>query len=211
VVDSTVRILVVLPDNWELIRQNTLSAHSTSTPTSSGPVTGSPTTPRSDGPGGIASRNPFSSPSRGRKLTPQKKTSPSTLPPKHADHNATNPPATPGAPPDSASIDVEPVLAISSSGLTLPSSSRTQLTATEIPITPEMLQTQSSCWKINSLRAAPPQQGRGRSNALPSQSEARGPQRGKRRRGCMTRSCHHTTRQHLSLLCQRLINNLNIS
>jgi hypothetical protein len=27
----------------------------------------------------------------------------------------------------------------------------------------------------------------------------------------MTRSCHHTTRQHLSVLCQRLINNLNIS
>jgi hypothetical protein len=184
------RIPVLLPDNWELIRQNTLSAQSTSTPTLSGPVTGSPMTPRPAGPGGIASRNPFSSPSSGRKLTPQKMTSHPTLPPKHPDHDATELLATPETPPDSASIDVEPVLTISSSGMTLPSNSPTQLTANEIPITPVMVQTQSSNWKINSLGVAPPQQGRGRNKALPSQSEAKDPRPGKKRPGCRTRSCH---------------------
>jgi hypothetical protein len=81
-VDSSVRILVILPDSWELIRQNTLSAHSTSTPASAGPVNNSPKTPRPAGPGVVASRNPFSSPSRARNLdlSPQKKLLPQRLP-----------------------------------------------------------------------------------------------------------------------------------
>jgi hypothetical protein len=52
-----------------------------------------------------------------------------------------------------------------------PQSSPTRLTANEIPITPTMVQTQSSCWKINSLQVPPPQQGRGRSKVFPSRSE----------------------------------------
>lgn len=107
-VDSTVRILVILPDSWELIRQNTLSAHRTSTPTSSGPVTGSPTTPRPAGPGGIASRNPFSSPDHARNLSPRK-SSASTRAPKHTEREKTEIPASPGAPLDS--ITAHPDLA----------------------------------------------------------------------------------------------------
>ena len=188
VVDSTVRILVVLPDSWELIRQNTLYAHSTSTPKSSGPVTGSPTTPRSAGPSGITSRNPFSSPSRTRNLEPQKKTPPSPLPPKHQDHNATEPPATPEPPPNSTTVDVEPVLTISDSGMTLPSISPTQLTANEIPSTAVMVQTQSSCWKINSFQLALAPRRTGREQTLQSQSEVKDSQQGRRRLNFMTRS-----------------------
>jgi hypothetical protein len=79
VIDSTTRILVVLPDDWEFDRQSALSGHSTVTPTPSNPVTESPTTPRPAGPGGVASRNPFSSPSRGQKGPPPKNTASSTL------------------------------------------------------------------------------------------------------------------------------------
>jgi hypothetical protein len=190
-IDSSVRIPVILPDNWELIRQSTLSPTNTSTPTSSKASNQSPTTSRPAGPRGFTTRNPFSSPSRARRPSPQKEASRPTLPSKHPKHDASEPPATPEAPPNSPTIDVDPALTISSSGMTPPSSSPTRLTANEIPITPTMVQTQSSCWKINSLQVPPPQQGRGRSKAFPSRSEARGPQRGKRRRGCMTRSCQH--------------------
>ncbi|KAH7122202.1 hypothetical protein B0J13DRAFT_567146 [Dactylonectria estremocensis] len=60
IVDSTVRILVILPDDWEFVRQSTLSTYNTYMPTSSNPVNKSPTPPRPAGPGGVASRNPFS-------------------------------------------------------------------------------------------------------------------------------------------------------
>jgi hypothetical protein len=72
-VDPTVRILVILPDNWEFVRQNTLTTRNTSIPTSSDPVSVLPTTPRPGGHGGVTSRNPFSSPSSERRLSPQKK------------------------------------------------------------------------------------------------------------------------------------------
>jgi hypothetical protein len=120
-VDPTVRILVILPDNWEFVRQNALSTHNSSTPISSNPVNGSPTTPRRAGPGGVASRNPFSSPSRGRKLSPQKKASPPTLPPKHADHEATKSPASPEPPLNPTTADLDPVLTIPTSGMSRPS------------------------------------------------------------------------------------------
>ena len=73
-VDSSVRILVVLPDNWEFIRQNSLSTNNTPTSKSSNLVDKSPTTPRPAGPGGVASRNPFSSPSRAPKTAERKTT-----------------------------------------------------------------------------------------------------------------------------------------
>jgi len=93
VVDSTVRILVILPDDWEFIRQNTLSAHTAGTSTSSNSANRLATPLRPAGPGGVASRNPFSSPSRGQKQSPQKKTSsPTTQPGPHG----IEPPASPG-------------------------------------------------------------------------------------------------------------------
>ncbi|KAH6995446.1 hypothetical protein BKA56DRAFT_694517 [Ilyonectria sp. MPI-CAGE-AT-0026] len=91
VVDSTVRILVILPDDWEFVRQSALSTHNTSMPISSNPVNESPTPPRPAGPGGVASRNPFSSPSHGQKLSPQRKAASPTLPSKQS----AKPPACP--------------------------------------------------------------------------------------------------------------------
>jgi hypothetical protein len=75
-VDPSVRILVILPDNWEIVRQSALSANNTSTPTPSNRVNRSPTTPRPAGPGGITSRNPFSSPLRRQDFSSLKTTSP---------------------------------------------------------------------------------------------------------------------------------------
>lgn len=72
-VDPTVRILVMLPDNWEFVRQNSLTPNSTPIPASSNVVAALPTTPRPAGSGGVTSRNPFSSPSSGRKLPPQER------------------------------------------------------------------------------------------------------------------------------------------
>ncbi|KAH7190417.1 hypothetical protein DER44DRAFT_816009 [Fusarium oxysporum] len=95
VVDSTVRILVILPDDWEFVRQSTLSTHNTYMPTSSNPVNESPTPPRPAGPGGVASRNPILS-----------------------DCEATKPPACPRGkhtPLTPTTIDVNPVLPIPSS------------------------------------------------------------------------------------------------
>ncbi len=66
IIDSTVRILVVLPDNWEFIRQNSLSAQSGSIPAPTKPFAELPTPPRPAGPGGVGSWNPFSSPTRER-------------------------------------------------------------------------------------------------------------------------------------------------
>ncbi|KAH7114753.1 hypothetical protein B0J13DRAFT_573138, partial [Dactylonectria estremocensis] len=65
IVDSTVRILVILLDDWEFVRQSTLSIYNIYMPTSLNPVNKSPTPPRPAGPWGVASRNPFSSPIRG--------------------------------------------------------------------------------------------------------------------------------------------------
>jgi len=106
VIDSTVRILVILPDDWEFIRQNALSTHNTSTSPSSNPVNGLPTPPQPAGPGGIVSRNPFSSPALGQKPSPRKKTTSPTLSSKHLDHEATEPPASPGAPLNLPTADV---------------------------------------------------------------------------------------------------------
>ncbi len=72
VLDSTVRILVVLPDDWEFIRQDALAARSPSVSASSNPIREPPTLPRPAGPGGVASWNPFSSPAR-QKTSVQKK------------------------------------------------------------------------------------------------------------------------------------------
>ncbi|EWZ28529.1 hypothetical protein FOZG_17742 [Fusarium oxysporum Fo47] len=118
VVDSTVRILVILPDDWEFVRQSTLSTHNTYMPTSSNPVNESPTPPRPAGPGGVASRNPFSSPIRGQKQSPQRKAASPTLPSKQSDCEATKPPACPRGkhtPLTPTTIDVNPVLPIPSS------------------------------------------------------------------------------------------------
>jgi hypothetical protein len=65
-----------LPDNWEIVRQSALSANNTSTPTPSNRVNRSPTTPRPAGPGGITSRNPFSSPLRRQDFSSLKTASP---------------------------------------------------------------------------------------------------------------------------------------
>ena len=96
--DPTVRILVVLPDNWEFIRQSTLSTVSTSSDTSADLLL---TPPRPSGPGGVASRNPFSSPSHRGQFSspshcdqfssPQEKATSTTLPPKNPDHRGNEP------------------------------------------------------------------------------------------------------------------------
>lgn len=75
-VDSTVRILAVLPDNWEFIRQSSLSTQITSSPTPRKPVTELPTPTRPIGPGGVTSWNPFSSPVRGKQSMGQRPPSP---------------------------------------------------------------------------------------------------------------------------------------
>jgi hypothetical protein len=52
-VDPNIRILVILPDNWESIQQNTLSAHTASAFKSSNSINKPPTTPRTAGHGGL--------------------------------------------------------------------------------------------------------------------------------------------------------------
>jgi hypothetical protein len=120
VVDSTVRILVVLPDSWELIRQNTLSQHNTPAPTSSGPVTGSPTTPRPAVSGRVASRNPFSSPNCATNLSPRKSAAVSTFAPETSDREPTGSPVGPGALSDSITVDPDPVLSVPTAGMSHP-------------------------------------------------------------------------------------------
>jgi hypothetical protein len=119
-VDSTVRILVVLPDSWELIRQNTLSQHSTQAPTPSGPVTGSPTTPRPAVYGRIASRNPFSSPDCATNLSPRKTASTPAFAPETSDRETTGLPVGPGALSDSITVDPDPVLSVPTAGMSHP-------------------------------------------------------------------------------------------
>ncbi|KAL6406056.1 hypothetical protein AUP68_10617 [Ilyonectria robusta] len=117
-VDSTVRILVILPDDWEFVRQSALSTHNTSMPTSSNPVNEPPTPPRPAGPGGVTSRNPFSSPIRGQKQSPQGKAASPILLSKQSDHEATKPPACPRekhTPLTPTTTDVNPGLPIPSS------------------------------------------------------------------------------------------------
>jgi hypothetical protein len=84
-VDSTIRILVILPDDWEFVRQGTLSAQNPCPPKGGNPSNKSPATPKTANPGGIASRNPISTPIRGRKTLPQTQSSPATSPRKDAD------------------------------------------------------------------------------------------------------------------------------
>jgi hypothetical protein len=85
--------------------------------TSSNPVNESPTPPRPAGPGGVASRNPFSSPIRGQKQSPQRKAASPTLPLKQSDREATKPKHTPLNP---TTVDTDPVLPIPSSGMSRP-------------------------------------------------------------------------------------------
>lgn len=120
-VDPSVRILVILPDNWEIVRQSALSANNSSALRSSNPIDASPTTPRQVGPGGITSRNPFSSPIRGRKPSPQKET---FTPSRNTDYEASEQ---------------------SAAGMICPCSSLTRLTAEEIPITRTVGQIQNNC------------------------------------------------------------------
>jgi hypothetical protein len=123
VVDSTVRILVILPDDWEFVRQSSLSTHNAPIPASSSPAHGLPTPPRPAGPGGVASRNPFSSPSRGQKLSPQKKAASPTLPPKQPDREVTELPAGPREKHvalNPTTADADPVLTIPGSGMSPP-------------------------------------------------------------------------------------------
>jgi hypothetical protein len=112
--DSTVRILVVLPDIWDFVRQNALSS---STPRSSNSYNESPTTPRPAVPVGVASRNPFSSPSRDQRLSPQKKAAPAESSQKHPVHGTTEAPSSPEAPLVSITADPDPVLTVPSSGM----------------------------------------------------------------------------------------------
>jgi hypothetical protein len=116
-VDPTVRILVILPDNWEFVRQNALSY---STPRSSNSYNGSPTTPRPAGRGGVASRNPFSSPSCGQRLSPQKRAAPAAPAQKHLVHGMTEGPSSPGAPLDSITADLDLVLGTPTLGMPPP-------------------------------------------------------------------------------------------
>ncbi|EAQ88567.1 predicted protein [Chaetomium globosum CBS 148.51] len=104
--DPTVRILVILADSWELIRQNSPSTNNTPTPKSSDPVGNLPTTPRSAGPGAVASRNPFSSLGRAQNPTssPQNPSS-SPVAPETAEREAIEPPSSPGAQLDSITAD----------------------------------------------------------------------------------------------------------
>ncbi|KAK3309347.1 uncharacterized protein B0T15DRAFT_515270 [Chaetomium strumarium] len=97
--------------------QITLSAHRTSTPTSSGPVTGSPAMPRPAGPGGVASRNRFSSPNRVPNQSLRKTASAPTLVPCRAEPETTELPPSPGAPLVSITADPDPVLTVPSSGM----------------------------------------------------------------------------------------------
>ncbi len=131
VVDSTVRILVIIPDDWEFVRQGVLSTHNTSAPTSSNLANVLSTPPRPVGPGGVASRNPFSSPTRGRKLSPPKDAAsptlssslPASLPPRQQDREATELPTGPGegdTPHTAATAEIDPVLTIPSSGMSRP-------------------------------------------------------------------------------------------
>ncbi|KAK8093146.1 uncharacterized protein PG998_014547 [Apiospora kogelbergensis] len=69
-VDASLRILVVLADDWEFIRQDSLSTQNASTPAPSTAASDSPTRPRPVGPGGVASRNPFSSTTHATKAPP---------------------------------------------------------------------------------------------------------------------------------------------
>ena len=110
-VDPTVRILVILADNWELIRQNSPSTNNTPTPKSSDPVGNLPTTPRSAGPGAVASRNPFSSLDRAQNPTS------SPVAPETAEREATEPPSSPGAQLDSITADPDQMPTGSSSGI----------------------------------------------------------------------------------------------
>ncbi|EAQ88793.1 hypothetical protein CHGG_05412 [Chaetomium globosum CBS 148.51] len=105
-VDPTIRILVILADNWELIRQNPPSTNNTPTPKSSDPVGNLPTTPRSAGPGALTSRNPFSSLGRAQNPTSSPQ-NPSSAPvaPETAKREATEPPSSPGARLDSITAD----------------------------------------------------------------------------------------------------------
>ncbi|KAK3353869.1 hypothetical protein B0T25DRAFT_428602, partial [Lasiosphaeria hispida] len=94
IIDSTTRIFVILPDDWEFVRQSALSAHNVPTPTPSNPVPESPTPPRPVGPSGVASRNPFSSPSRGQKgPSLESVVSPALATTKYSPPQATEPPA----------------------------------------------------------------------------------------------------------------------
>ena len=113
-------ILVVLPDSWELIRQNTLSQHNTPAPTSPGPVTGSPTTPRPAVSGRVASRNPFSSPNCATNLSPRKSATVSTFAPETSDREPTGLTVDPGAPSDSITVDLDPVLSVPTAGMSHP-------------------------------------------------------------------------------------------
>jgi hypothetical protein len=119
-VDSTVRILVILPDDWEFVRQSALSAYNASAPPSSNPVNGLPTPPRPAGPGGVTSRNPFSSPPLGQKQSPQKKAASPTLPSMRPDYEATEPPASPRVLPDATTADVDAMLTNSTLGYVPP-------------------------------------------------------------------------------------------
>jgi hypothetical protein len=112
-IDTSVRIPVVLPDDWESIRQSSLTAHNT---TPMRPST-MPTTPRSTGPQGITSWNPFSSPVGSQNSLANKEKNPGTAP-EASGSRATEPPATREAPPNSTTTNVEPVLTISSPGRT---------------------------------------------------------------------------------------------
>jgi len=66
VVNSSVRILVVLPDEWEFIRQNALSTQNTSIPTSLSLINKSLLLPRLAGLGGVVSRSLLLSSIHGR-------------------------------------------------------------------------------------------------------------------------------------------------
>jgi hypothetical protein len=65
-------MLVDLPDDWEFVQQNAISAHNMPTSTLSNAFPESPTIPCLAVPGSVISRNPFLSLIRGRKGPPPK-------------------------------------------------------------------------------------------------------------------------------------------
>ncbi|KAK3350319.1 hypothetical protein B0T25DRAFT_611560 [Lasiosphaeria hispida] len=116
VIDSTARILVILPDDWEFIRQSALSGYNVSVSISSNVANEPPTTPRPAGPGGVASRNPFSSPSRGQKEPPPKNpTFPTPDTTKDSHHEAMQPAGVEQISRNTTTTDVDPVTVLTSS------------------------------------------------------------------------------------------------
>ena len=161
-VDSTIRILVILPDNWEFVRQGTLSAHNACPPAQMGESQQQITfnTKKQPTLGGSQAET-HSRPPSALKTSPRKVSSPATLPRKEADQETAEE---------------------GNTGMIRLRNTSTQLTADEIPITQILVQTQTTCWKINWLQVAliAPRK-REKEQTLQNRPEAKDPQQREKR------------------------------